>query len=122
MSRWIRVYASHDGEGLGDVERRRPIDPASLPISDMLRLRLAKWIERYWYDGLADRRKGGETLIRDIGDLAAFSGEGREIAKALKAELPGYAVNYYDAAAAERNQEDDYPRDDHPDPWDYEIE
>src|ERR1700691_1045465 len=53
---------------LWDVERCRPIDPASLPIRQMLRLRLAKWIERYGYAGPVDRQKDGETTIRDVDD------------------------------------------------------
>ena len=107
---WIRVNATDDSEGLWDVERRCLIDPASLPISDRLRAQLTQWIERYWYE-----RPAWQTL-----DLEAFSADGREIAKSLKAELPSVIINYYDAADA-RNQDDDFPRADHPDPWDYEI-
>lgn len=105
---WICVYANARGEGAWDLWSRTPVHLATLPISGPLRDQLRRW--------------NGTPLPTDTAALEAFAAEGLAIAKALKAELPAYLVNYYDEAAAARNTEDDCPRDDHPDPWDYEIE
>jgi hypothetical protein len=55
-----------------------------------LRARLARWTARF--------QKSFETEI----DLDAFAAEGRAIARAVKAELPGWSVVYFDEADAAR--------------------
>jgi hypothetical protein len=67
-----------------------PLDPAKLPLSDKLRARLARWCARF--------EKSFETEI----DLDAFAAEGRAIARAVKAELPGRSIVYFDEAEADR--------------------
>lgn len=67
-----------------------PLDPARLPLSPKLRTRLARWCTRF--------QKSFETEI----DLDAFAAEGRAIARALKVELTGWSIVYFDEAAAAR--------------------
>jgi hypothetical protein len=71
----------HDGD---------PIDPARLPLSPRLRARLARWCARF------------QASFEGEIDLEAFAAEGRAIARAVKAELPGWSVVYFDEAEAAR--------------------
>ena len=67
-----------------------PLDPALLPISEKLRVRLARWCNRF--------QQSFETEI----DLEAFAAEGRAIARAMKAEMPDWSIVYFDEAEAAR--------------------
>jgi hypothetical protein len=67
-----------------------PLDPARLPLSPKLRTPLARWCARF--------QMSFETEI----DLDAFAAEGRAIARALKAELLGRSIVYFDESAAAR--------------------
>ena len=68
-----------------------PLNPARLPLSPKLRARLARWCARF--------EKSFEGEI----DLEAFAAEGRAVARAVKAELPGWSIVYFDEAAAARS-------------------
>jgi hypothetical protein len=83
MTKWIRVMACREGDGIWNVEPPERIDPKSLPISDALKLRLADWMRRW----LPELRGGTAALDK-------FAADGLAIAKALKAELPDYKVSY----------------------------
>jgi hypothetical protein len=109
--KWIRIWASHDSDGLWAVEPPGRLDPAALPISGALRRRLAKWMSRWPHVDL----RGG------IDELDRFAADGLKIAKAFKAELPDFKVNYHDWAVCARAEVEGAAGDDDPKPWDYEI-
>lgn len=79
-------------EGVWDI-KGRGCSAEELPISADLLARLRSWQAHYdeWYPSPAD--EPGEYPPFD--DLA-FSREGLEIAKAVKAELPDWTVVYFD--------------------------
>lgn len=70
------------------------LDHQMVPISTALLARHIAWCEQYENSGLA-----GEDSDAVLFDFESFSNEGREIAKAIKAELPDWTVFYHDENA-----------------------
>ncbi len=69
------------------------VDPASLPISEALKLRLLEWAQKFddilvWDDPASSRFASPEAE-------AAFEAEGRELASALQLELKAAATVRY---------------------------
>ena len=86
-SRHLHLMADYGSAGVWDHDGA-PLNPARLPLSPKLRARLARWCARF--------EKSFEGEI----DLEAFAAEGRAVARAVKAELPGWSIVYFDEAAA----------------------
>lgn len=89
----VRIVADYGGNGyqLDDEARTRGAFPVSEPLKD----RLIAWNDEY------------ETLCRpaayeDVGgmcfDFVTFAAKGLKIARAVKRELPGWTVTYWDEA------------------------
>ena len=102
--RWIQLCPTPSNDGLRTRDGTA-IDPATLPISDELRERLAAWCDRLM-DALADETLTdiGRNLAVDSAPYAramalahSLDAEGLAIARAFKAELPSWTVYYYDA-------------------------
>jgi hypothetical protein len=85
----LHLMADYGSAGVWDHDGT-PLDPGKLPISPKLLARLARWTARF--------EKSFEGEI----DLEAFAAEGRAIARAVKAELPGWSIVYFDEAEAAR--------------------
>jgi hypothetical protein len=85
--RLLAVSAGAVGQASGPA--RRSILP-DFRSARKLRTRLARWCGR--------SQKSFDTEI----DLDAFAADGRAIARAVKAELPGWSIVYFDEAAAAR--------------------
>ena len=86
LTRHLHLMADYGAAGVWDHDGN-PLDPTKLPLSDKLRTRLARWCNRF------EKSFNGEI------NLATFA-EGRAIARAVKAELPGWSIVYFDEAAA----------------------
>lgn len=90
----IRIVADYCSAGyqLGDEDTRRMGAP---PLSAALAQRLADWNARF-----EDRCHplDYEDLTGSRFDFVAFSAEGLELARAVKRELPGWTVTYWDEA------------------------
>jgi hypothetical protein len=80
------MMADHGDAGVSDHDGA-PLDPGKLPLSPILRARLAQWCARFQ-----------ASLDREI-DLDDFAADGCAIASAVKAELPDWSVVYFDEAA-----------------------
>jgi hypothetical protein len=87
--RHLHLMADYGSAGVWDHDGNS-LDPAKLPLSPKLRARLSRWCARF--------QKSFETEI----DLDAFAAEGRAIARAVKAGLPGWSIVYFDEAEAAR--------------------
>lgn len=90
----IRIVADYCSAGyqLGDDEARCCGTP---PLSDALAHRITEWNARY-----EDRCHplDYEDVTGSRFDFVAFSAEGLELARAVKRELPGWTVTYWDEA------------------------
>ena len=87
LTRHLHLMADYGTPGVWDHDGN-PLDPTKLPLSPKFRARLARWTARF------EKSFDGEI------DLDAFAAEGRAIARAIKAELPGWAIVYFDEAEA----------------------
>lgn len=88
----VRILADYDSPGyqlLDDAARAL----GDLPVSDGLRRRLAAWVERFERDC---RPPAFEDVSGASFDFVAFAAEGQAIARAVKRELPGWTVRYWD--------------------------
>ncbi|MDO6965228.1 hypothetical protein [Rhizobium alvei] len=88
--KWVRIMADHAAHGVWDDEGL-PGYPEDLAIPQDLVDRIGAWQE--WFD-----RDSTDYLPENRLDLPAFSKEGLEIAKAVKAALPDWTVIYFDDA------------------------
>lgn len=90
--KWVRVMCDFSAEGLWRRDGAG-IAMDELPISREIKQRLLEWqdwFERDYENYLPpSQRKSGF-------DVVAFSKDGLEIAKAIKAELPDWIVVYFD--------------------------
>lgn len=86
---WLRVMPDYSSTGLWN-SRGYNIEVDSIPISAAIVKRLAAWCD--WFE------EGWKTLHDEVDtfDSAGFSLEGREIAKAIKRELPSWTIVYFD--------------------------
>jgi hypothetical protein len=98
--KWVRILADSWTHGVWTRDGG-PADPNDLPIPQELIDRIRRW--QAWYD----RDENDWGVFK--GDIEAFSDEGREIARAVKAALPDWTVAYFDEAASE-SASDDTPR------------
>lgn len=89
----IRIVADYCARGFQVRDRGGQTGPA--PLSEALTRRLADWNARY-----EDRCHplDYEDITGSSFDFVAFSAEGLEIARAVKRELPGWTVTYWDEA------------------------
>ena len=99
--RWVRVMADYMQDGIWERSGLAG-DPADLPVSKALAERIAAWQTRF------DREAGMEGF-----DAAGFAAEGLAVARAVKAELPGWTVVYYDQARAQAQKPGE--------PFEYEV-
>jgi hypothetical protein len=83
----VRLMADYGTTGVWDRDGV-PLSPDRLPFSAKLSQRLARWCARFQ-----------TSFEREI-DLEAFAAEGLAIARAVKAELPGRSIVYFDEAEA----------------------
>lgn len=88
----VRILADYDSPGfqlIDDAARAL----GDLPVSDALRRRLAAWVARF-------ERECRPLAYEDVSgasfDFVAFAAEGQAIARAVKRELPGWTVRYWD--------------------------
>ncbi len=90
----IRIIADYCSTGYRLVDRDGRTGDTP-PLSDRLARRLAAWNDRYddHCDPLDYEDVGGQRF-----DFVAFAAEGLEIARAVKRELPGWTVTYWDEA------------------------
>lgn len=70
------------------------ISPDLLPLSEGLRKRLADWAARF--DATLDRGDPRHSSFKTEKHEAVFVREGREIARALRAEMPAVRWTYFD--------------------------
>ncbi len=89
----IRIVADYCTRGFQLADESAPAGPP--PLSDGLVERLAEWNARY-----EDRCHplDYEDVTGSRFDFVAFSAEGLDIARAVKRELPGWTVTYWDEA------------------------
>ena len=89
----VRIVADYGGNGYQlDKEARAR---GELPVSEPLKTRLSAWNDEYE----ASCRPGAyEDVCGTRFDFVAFAAKGLEIAKAVKRELPGWTVTYWDEA------------------------
>ncbi len=92
QDRWVKLMAELGEDGLWTLDGDA-VAADALPVDATLRARLRRWRESW---------ESQEEETWDRPDLEAFSAEGREIAGAIKAALPGWTVIYYDEAAAQQ--------------------
>ncbi|WP_239002806.1 hypothetical protein [Rhodovastum atsumiense] len=98
--RWVRVMPDHCSSGLWWKDGCM-MDPEDLPISGALRERLATWADGY--SACIDHLPDGSPVPFDE---TAYAAEGLAIAQAIKAELPGWTVIYFDISKLDDSQED----------------
>lgn len=90
----VRIFADYEWPGfqLADAAART-FD--TLPVSDALLQRLSAWSARY-------EEQCEPTAFEDLQgssfDFVAFAAEGLELARAVKRELPGWTVLFWDDA------------------------
>ncbi|MGJ0532784.1 hypothetical protein [Methylocystis sp.] len=94
--RWVRVMADYSCDGVWDIEGNS-CGVEELPISPALVERLGRWQAQY--EAIEDALDE-ENRLRRESDWTNFSAEGLAIARAVKAELPGWTVFYFDEARA----------------------
>jgi hypothetical protein len=94
--RWVRVMADYSCDGVWDIEGNS-CGAEELPISRALVERLRRWQARY--ESIEEAIEE-ENRLRRESDWTDFSAEGLAIARAVKAELAGWTVFYYDEAKA----------------------
>lgn len=70
------------------------VSPDLLPISEGLRKRLADWAARF--NATLDRRDPRDAGFETEKHESDFVGEGREIARALRVEVPTVRWTYFD--------------------------
>ena len=89
----IRIVADYCASGFQLADERAPANAP--PLSEPLVQRLADWNARY-----EDRCHplDYEDVTGSRFDFVAFSAEGLDIARAVKRELPGWTVTYWDEA------------------------
>lgn len=98
--RWVYVRGDYASSGLWERGGEGML-PEDLPISHALHGRLATWADRYdsLDDGWSSRWEDTPAFFRaQDAALAAYAAEGRDIAHAIKGELPDWTVLYLDAA------------------------
>lgn len=100
-SGWVRVMADYSSDGLWSRDGAM-MSRADLSVGGVVRDRHAAWC--LWY-AESEFFLGPEHRTAAF-DLEAFAAEGLEIARAIKAELPGWTVVYHDEAAAQRSGSD----------------
>lgn len=89
----VRVVADYGGNGYQlDGEAR---ERGELPVSEHLKDRLIAWNDEY---EMFCRPGAYEDVCGMRFDFVAFAAKGLEIAKAVKRELPGWTVSYWDEA------------------------
>lgn len=89
----IRIVADYCTCGFQLADESAPAGAA--PLSDGLVQRLAEWNARY--EDLC-HPLDYEDVTGSRFDFVAFSAEGLDIARAVKRELPGWTVTYWDEA------------------------
>jgi hypothetical protein len=94
--RWVRVMADYSCDGVWDIEGNS-CGAEELPISPALVERLRLW--QAHYEAIEDAVDEENRRHRES-DWTKFSAEGLAIARAVKAELPGWTVFYFDEAKA----------------------
>lgn len=106
--KWVRVMADFSAEGLW-AKDGSGCGACELPISDALKKRLRAWQD--WFEDDCESYLPPEerNQPRDF-NVAAFSAEGREIARAIKSELPDWTVIYFDEEKAEADNRNDGDR------------
>lgn len=94
--RWVCVKADYSCDGVWDIEGNS-CGAEELPISPALLERLRRW--QACYEAIEDAVEEEDRLHRET-DWTNFSAEGLAIARAVKTELFGWTVFYYDEAKA----------------------
>ena len=89
----VRIVADYEAKGyqLDEEGRAR----GELPVSEHLKDRLSAWNDEY---EMFCRPGAYEDVCGMRFDFVAFAAKGLEIAKAVKRELPGWTVTYWDEA------------------------
>jgi hypothetical protein len=90
--RWVRVMTDYSCDGVWDIEGNS-CGAEELPISPALVERLHRW--QACYEAIDGAIQDEDRLHRES-DWTKFSAEGLAIARAVKAELPGWMVFYFD--------------------------
>ena len=95
--RFVKVMADYSSTGLWDSQGCS-VEETFAPMSAALLERLRAWCR--WYESNEDYNPEPVEQF----DYAAFSAEGLNIARALKAELPDWTVVYFDEAKMVQSQ------------------
>lgn len=90
--KWVRVMADFSAAGLWN-RNGAAVGAEELPVPDDITARLCAWQE--WYERDCQDYLPIMERERHL-DQPAFTEEGRQIAKAIKAALPGWTVVYFD--------------------------
>lgn len=88
--RYLIVDGMLSGTGIRDAVEGGYADPATLGLSQGLRLRLAEWLRRYAEAHFRQYDRPGES--------AALDEEGAAITRLVRTELPGSKVDYFSSA------------------------
>lgn len=95
--RWVRIMCDYCADGVWAKEGGA-CSAEDLPVDPSIRARIRAWQDLY------DSR-ATEALISDWEHWNHFNTEGLAIAKAVKSELPGWTVIFFDEAASEAASE-----------------
>ena len=88
--KWVRIMCDYSADGVWRKDGAGT-SAEELPISSALLARLRAWQETY--ERLDPVFPEGRDLTAEI---AAFSEDGRQIARAVKWELPDWTIVYFD--------------------------
>ena len=98
MPRAIKLMPDYESWPLWHDDRQSGwdtnIDPGLLPVSDALKERRHDWSRRY--DATLNRQDPAASGFASDREEAAFADQGRDLAEALKSELPSASWSYFD--------------------------
>jgi len=104
--RWVRVFGTCSSEGIWDKDGCE-VGVEDLPVTKELQQQILDW--QLEYERLWDLYQEVEIKDWPATNWHAFSFQGLELAKAVKAQLPDWTVMYFDEEKYAES-EVDYPR------------
>lgn len=94
MVKKLKLMPDYECFALWDIDSVGNIDPASLPISDDLKERIARWEDAY--DSTLNQDDPTASGFQSSDEENSFDNEGRLIWKELKSQLgESYNVRYF---------------------------
>jgi hypothetical protein len=90
----LKLMPDYECFALWDIDNVENVDPAVLPISDILKKRISKWEEAY--DSTLNQEDPPASGFQSPEDERSFDTEGRLIWEELKKELgESYDIRYF---------------------------